>query len=80
MITEIEKLRKDLRSDRNIAFVLGNGINRYAYDGKGASWEDMLLHIYHKITKNKLNSIVWACLNISIRQHVPEISYIQTKR
>ena len=58
MKNDLNALRAQLKDEiPNLAFILGNGVNRYAYDSKGASWQDMLLYIYHQITGKRLSSI-----------------------
>ena len=52
----LKEIRRELSESRSrLAFVIGNGINRYQSDTP--TWEDMLLHLYHLVTGNELNSI-----------------------
>jgi hypothetical protein len=39
--SEIRKFKKSL-SDRKVAFLIGNGINRFPHNPKGRSWDDLL--------------------------------------
>lgn len=51
-------LKKIIRDNKsNIAFIIGNGINRYPDSPAGFSWEDLLLKLWKKYSKLKQNSI-----------------------
>lgn len=58
MSEPIERIRTVLKQEGSaLAFVFGNGINRYADNVNGSSWKDMLLEIYHQFTGKRLDTI-----------------------
>lgn len=51
----VEKVKDVLKSNReNIAFIIGNGINRYPNDLKVLSWDSLLLDLWYKVSNEKL--------------------------
>ena len=47
-----------MRNESQLAFICGNGVNRYAYGHtKNCSWDDMLLDIWQEISDRTLSSI-----------------------
>lgn len=50
--TYIKKIIKDHKND--IAFVVGNGINRYSDNSKALSWDDLLNQLGEKVSSQKL--------------------------
>lgn len=55
----LSELQQKLSLNKHdLAFIVGNGINRYAYgDSRKISWEEMLLEIWKKISDKPLNEI-----------------------
>jgi hypothetical protein len=43
--------------NREITFLIGNGINRYPKNPPERSWEKILVEVYNELTNNKLNYI-----------------------
>ncbi len=54
-ITEIRHIIESNQND--IAFVIGNGINRYANERNDLSWEDLLVRLWHEVTEKPLPNI-----------------------
>ena len=51
----VDKVKNILRSNReNIAFIIGNGINRYPNNPNALSWDDLLLNLWFKVSKETL--------------------------
>ena len=51
-------IRKELKQNRqDLAFIIGNGVNRYQSKKTSASWKDLLLHLYQNVTGKKLANI-----------------------
>lgn len=49
------KIKKIIEMNRNgIAFVVGNGINRYLNNRDDLSWDDLLMQLWGKVPANKL--------------------------
>lgn len=59
MIESLDKVKRVLARNRvDLAFIVGNGINRYAYGAaKDVSWVDMLLDIWKEISPVTLSTI-----------------------
>lgn len=58
METALGDIRWTLRRKRpDLAFIIGNGVNRYQSDDNTGSWENMLLHLYQQVTGKKLHAI-----------------------
>jgi len=56
MIEDLNTAKKVLerKRDDRLAFIFGNGINRYAYyPSDNVSWEDMLLYLWSTLS-NKI--------------------------
>lgn len=55
----LTKLQQALRNDRNyLAFIVGNGINRFAYgDRQNVSWYEFLLKVWRQISSKTMNDI-----------------------
>jgi hypothetical protein len=45
------------KNKENIAFLIGNGINRYANERKNLSWEDLLKRLWNEITNKPMPNI-----------------------
>lgn len=53
----IEKAKKNIfKNSDNLAFILGNGINRY-YNSNNMSWNNLLLNTWNKVSDKKRKSI-----------------------
>lgn len=59
MIEDIDRFKEVLKRNKyQLAFICGNGINRYAYgETQNCSWNDMLLCIWQKISTKTLTNI-----------------------
>lgn len=60
MITDLRTAVRVLKEEQenHLAFVFGNGINRYAYnDESHVSWEKMLLNIWSEVSSKTLSTI-----------------------
>ena len=59
MITDMNKIRQVLaRNKSELAFIVGNGINRYAYDSsRDVSWNGLLLDVWQEISTRTLSDI-----------------------
>lgn len=59
MITDLNKIRQVLaRNKSELAFIVGNGINRYAYGGsRDVSWNGLLLDVWQQISTRTLSDI-----------------------
>ena len=54
-LMNVDKVKNILRSNReNIAFIIGNGINRYPNNPNALSWDDLLLNLWFKVSKETL--------------------------
>jgi hypothetical protein len=42
---------------KNLAFLVGNGINRYQDKGTAISWEDLLINVWNKFSSKKIDKI-----------------------
>lgn len=45
------------RNSSDLAFIVGNGINRFNDNGKSVSWDDLLIKLSNIFTKDKIKSI-----------------------
>lgn len=53
---KIETIKRILQNNRDdIAFVIGNGINRYPNSPKALSWEDLLLELWQQVSLQTLS-------------------------
>lgn len=59
MITDLTKIKQVLCSNRaDLAFVVGNGINRFAYgESQDISWNGLLLNVWQQISNRTLSDI-----------------------
>ena len=59
MIAELDKIKEVLKANRSeLAFVVGNGINRFAYaEEPNVSWEGLLLDVWQQISCKTLSGI-----------------------
>jgi len=54
----LQSLKKVVNSpSHDIAFVIGNGINRFKEQGQVSSWNDILLDLWINVYENTLNEI-----------------------
>jgi hypothetical protein len=53
--TEIKKIIETNRDD--IAFLVGNGINRYPYNPNALSWKDLLTKLWERTTLQTLTNL-----------------------
>lgn len=44
------KFKELIRKETDIAFIIGNGINRYPNNPKALSWDELLLKLWHKFS------------------------------
>jgi len=51
------KFKELIRQEQDIAFVIGNGINRYPNNPKALSWEELLLKLWHKFSPDVFNFV-----------------------
>ena len=57
-IMELVDIRNVFHQKRsNLAFIIGNGVNRYQSTNTSASWKDLLLHLHYKVTGKRLTTI-----------------------
>lgn len=56
---DIAKLKQELSIQKydDLAFIVGNGVNIYAFGNKDWSWENLLNNAWYKATGNKVNNI-----------------------
>lgn len=59
MINQLEIIKRVLCQNRyDLAFIVGNGINRFAYgQGKDISWNSLLLEVWQQISNKTLSDI-----------------------
>lgn len=57
-MSSLETLREVINSkSHEIAFIIGNGINRFKGQGQISSWNDLLIGLWTKVYGNTLNKI-----------------------
>lgn len=52
-VTEIQQIIE--KNSNDIAFVVGNGINRYPNNPNALSWDDLLINLWEKVSLHTLN-------------------------
>ncbi len=59
MINRLDTIKQELlRNKSDLAFIVGNGINRFAYDeNQDVSWNGLLLNVWQQISHRTLSSI-----------------------
>ena len=55
MEEQILKISKIINEKRDLAFILGNGINRFYSNNEDLSWEKLLLNLWNQHASRKLN-------------------------
>jgi hypothetical protein len=56
--TTIKKIKKIIKDNKNdIAFVVGNGINRYPKNPKALSWDDLLNQLWENVSPQTLKKL-----------------------
>jgi len=55
-MTEVQDIKKIIDANKNnIAFIIGNGINRYPDNPKALSWDDLLMELWNKVSFQTLS-------------------------